>query len=484
MILPPDPTTDPGFQEIPVIEAAKIVDTPFASFADFEVEFELIGSILRRGRVYDDITATLNEDIFHSSVCRDIFNAMGKVRQHGLVLDVVTVGDQLDRDGFLKTIVFELFSGRAALSAIREKGNPKNVMSYVEIVRDYWAKRQLDYLSSALSTQSRNGRRAADIISDARIKFDELDIANGKVSNKTYPSEKLASALYDHVDLAAQGKLKGCPTGFIDLDKLVTMMAEMLILIAGRPGQGKSALLDTIVLQAASDYGKKVGVFSLEMSHTQVTARLASQLSGIPVDRILRGKIEDGEWTLLTQAIEIIEKLPISINDQPAIKVPELRTEARRMIRDMGGLDLIALDYIQLMGSVGRYKNRNEEIGEMTKGLKAVAMELEVPILAAAQMSRAVEQRSEKRPVLSDLRESGDLENDSDVVMFIYRPDQYEKDTDKPNVTELIVAKHRNGPVGSIELIFRGAMAKFENACTKRFAPNEPQWQNRADMGD
>lgn len=445
----------------------QIAPVEFASLADFEAEFELIGSILRRGETFEESQASINSDMFHNTICRDIYNAMQRVREAGLILDVITVCDQLDRDGLLTSINYDVHIGRSAMSMIRERGNPKNISSYIEIVLDYWARRQIDMISQSMVTQSRSGRRAPDIISDARIQFDNLDTFSGKVSSRTSSSSAMASALYDHTLSASKGDLKGCPTGFVDLDKLITPMAGDLLLIAGRPGQGKSALLDTAALQIAQDLNKRVGIFSLEMSGKQVYARIASQICNIPVDKILSGKLDELEWSKYTNAIEVIEQLPIAINDQSGLTIPQLRTEARRMKRDLGGLDMIVLDYVQLMKAVRKYKNRNEEIGEITKGLKEIARELEIPIFAAAQMSRSVEQRAEKRPVMSDLRESGDLENDSDIVMFLYKPSE----VDKQGITELIVAKHRNGPVGSIDLVFRGAYAKFENCSTKTFSP-------------
>lgn len=450
------------------IDPSNIETTPFMSFGDFEIEYDLIGSILRKGSAFDEVIAAINSDMVHNTVCRDIFTAMQKVKETGLVLDVITVGDQLDRDGLLSTVQHDVHRGRAALSSIRERGNAKNINSYIEIVKDYWAKREIDKLSSVLVSQSRSGRRAVDILADARVSFDNLDMLSGQVSSKTYSSRDIASSLYDHVESASNGNIRGCPTGFIDLDKFVTMMAGDVIIIGGRPGQGKSALLGSVALQAAQIHKKKIGMFSLEMSKNQVSARLVSQLASVPVDRILKGNLENREWPLFTHAIEELEYLPISINDQSGLTIPQLRTEARRMKRDMGGLDLLVVDYAQLMRATRRVKNRNEEIGEITKGLKEVGKELDVPVLAAAQMSRNVEQRTEKRPVLSDLRESGDLENDADIVMFLYKP----SDVDKQGITELIVAKHRNGPLGTVELIFRGAFAKFENASLKVFSPN------------
>lgn len=474
---PPDPYET--MTDIPVISSP----IPFASFADFEVEFELIGSILKKGSIFEEVSGQVNPDIFHNSICADIFRAMGKVREHGLVLDAVTVGDQLERDGRMDTIIFDVFTGRAAIGKIRERGSAKNYLSYVEIVIDYWAKRRIDELSQALVKQARNGRRAVDILSDFRVSMDDLDTGMGNgITNDTSTSRELANILYDHADQASKGELRGCPTGFPDLDSIMTMMGGDIIIAGGRPGQGKSALLITIAVQVSKNIQKRVGIFSLEMSKTQVTARIASHLSGVPSDMILKGKMQDNQWPVFVQAIEEIEHLPISINDRAGLTVPQLRAGVKRMIKDLGGLDLIVVDYAQLMKSTKKnYKNRNEEIGEITKGLKVVAKEFDVPILIAAQMNRAVEARADKRPVLSDLRESGDLENDADIVMFLYEPTE----DGKSGVRELIVAKHRNGPVGVVELIFKGALTKFESATKTIFIPNETHhWQNRADMGD
>jgi replicative DNA helicase len=430
---------------------------------DFIAEKELIATLLKRGDLFDEISADLSADMFHSAGYKAAYQAMKIVRDNGLVLDQITVGDQMDRLGQLQMIQEEGFQGRLALNKIRDLGNPKAAASYADLVRDHWAKREIDKIATQLVGQSRAGRRAQDILSDARTLFDGLDLVSGKASSRTYTPKQMASAIYDHAESAARGMIKGCPSGYPNLDRIVTMLAGDLILIAGRPGQGKSSLLHSIALQASRRERKKVGIFSLEMSMKQVVSRLACQIAEIPSDKILRGRMSPDEWDRFNDAIGVIEKLPMSINDQSGLTIPQMRAEARRMTRDMGGLDLIVLDYTQLMHATRKFKNRNEEIGEITKGLKEIGRELDVPILAAAQMSRAVEQRSDKRPVLSDLRESGDLENDSDVVMFIYSPSEVETDMAR----ELIIAKHRNGPVGLVNLVFRKELAKFESATAR-----------------
>jgi len=447
---------------------------PFGEFADFEIEYELIGSVLRQGSLYEELSGTIDCDKFHNVICSDIWKAMGRVREQGLILDSITVQDQLDRDGMLATIKYDAFLGRAAIGKLRERGNPKNVKSYVENVIDYWAKRQLDVIAQVVTTQSRNGRRAPDILSDLRVKIDALEGVGGKTSARTYSASSLASIAYDHAESAAEGKLKGIKLGFTDLDKLVTLLAGDLFLIAGRPGQGKSAFLNTVALNL-SLMGKKIALFSLEMSAKQVAIRFLAQMAQVPTNHILEGKMTELEWPPYVHAVEQFEHLPLMINDMAGITVPQANSELRRMVRDLKGCDLVIVDYAQLMKSTKKVQRRDQEIGEISRGLKQIAKDFEVPVLAAAQMSRAVEQRSNSRPILSDLRESGDLENDSDGVMFIYRPEQNEKDLEKYNIAEIVVAKHRNGPVGSVELVFRGALTRFENAATKTFKPETPR---------
>jgi len=467
---PPEP-------EFSTLAGEEYTPIPFGSFADYEIEFRLIGAVLRQGTLFEELADQINADKFHNAICTDIWMAMGRVREHGLILDAITVADQLERDGLLSTLKFSTHIGRMALSLIREEGgNPKNVMSYVDNVVDYWAKRQLDVVAQSVTVQSRNGRRANDILSDLRTKIDMLDVSNGKVSNKTFNAGQLASMAYDHTDTAAKGTIKGIKLGFLDLDRFVTLMASDLFLIAGRPGQGKSGFLYTVGLNLAK-VGKKIALFTLEMSAKQATIRMLAQLSSVATDKIREGKLPDGEWPAYTQAIEEFEHLPIVMNDQAGLTIPQANTELRRMIRTLGGCDLVLIDYIQLMRSVRKVQRRDQEIGELSRGLKQLAKDFDLPVLAAAQLSRAVEARAGGRPILSDLRESGDLENDADGVMFIYRP------PDQPTMAEIIVAKQRNGSVGSAELVFRAGLTKFENASLRPYNPNI-QTRERADTGD
>ena len=301
-----------------------------------------------------------------------------------------------------------------------------------------------------------------------------FNVSERRLRHDVQPIRQVMSIVYDEVDERAKrsDEIFGVPTGFIDLDRLLGgLQPSDLLIIAGRPGQGKSGFLLSVAKNASLIHKKHVAIFSLEMSNEQVAERLISQETGIDSQRLRSGKLET-EWDKFTHAIEVLSDTQIYLDDTPAITPLQLRTKCRRLHMEYG-LDLILVDYLQLMGGDTRNENRVQEVSYISRNLKVLARELNVPVLAAAQLSRAVEQRADKRPVLSDLRESGSLEQDADMVMFIYRPDQYEKDTVKQNVAEIMVAKHRNGPVGSVELVFRNALAKFENAATKIFNPNE-----------
>jgi replicative DNA helicase len=238
------------------------------------------------------------------------------------------------------------------------------------------------------------------------------------------------------------------------------------LIIAGRPGTGKTAFMLSAAKNAAQTYKKHVAIFSLEMSNEQLVQRLISQETGIDSQRMRTGKLEEHEWQLLSHAIEVLGDTMIFLDDTPGLTPLQLRTKCRRLHLEFQ-LDLVLVDYLQLMSSGTRVENRVQEVSYISRNLKVLARELNVPVLAAAQLSRSIEQRADKEPQLSDLRESGSLEQDADVVMFINRPELYEKDTLKQNLAQIKVAKHRNGPVGTIEMVFRNQIAKFENAATQ-----------------
>jgi replicative DNA helicase len=290
-----------------------------------------------------------------------------------------------------------------------------------------------------------------------------------QLSTDLKPIKQVISDYYDRIDQLSRrpDEFFGVPTGFIDLDKLLSgMQPSDLLIIAGRPAQGKTSFLMSIAKNASQLHKKHVAIFSMEMSNEQLVARLLSQETGINSQKMRSGKLEQSEWDLFAQAVESLGDTKVFLDDTPAISPTQMRAKCRRLHMEYG-LDLVVVDYLQLMQGEGRNDNRVQEVSYISRSLKILARELNVPVLAAAQLSRAVEQRADKRPVLSDLRESGSLEQDADIVMFIYRPEFYEEDSLRKNVAEIMVSKHRNGPTGVVELVFRENLAKFENAATR-----------------
>ena len=430
-------------------------------------EMGLLGAVLRDATQYDKLRDIIKADDFHWHAYGWVWSAFEKLHEQGLRIDVITAGDELQRENKLSEFSLDgtsgvTFSGRAALSKLRSEGDPNSAESYARQVLDYSAKRQQVEVFTKGAYWAMNGRKADDIKNDVALKLEAIQTWNGQVAKHTQTIGEAVGDAYQNTDRAAKGEISSVQTGLVDLDKLLApgMYAPGLYLLGGRPGQGKSALLATIAKNAATNK-KRVIVFTLEMANRQIAQRLIAMESGVPTDRQRTGKLTECEWPVYTHAIEVISALPITLNDMPAISPARMR----QVLRRLGDVDLVIVDYIQLQKSDEKKANRYQEVDAISQGLKALAKEFDIPVLAAAQLSRAVEQRKSQRPILSDLRESGGLEQDSDVIMFIYRPDEYE-DKGKQNVTELIVAKHRDGPVGSVELIYRPALTKYENAQT------------------
>jgi replicative DNA helicase len=304
-----------------------------------------------------------------------------------------------------------------------------------------------------------------------------LDIGGGRDEYAVEPLPPLVAQYYDEVKARYErkGDLLGVPTGFTDLDALLGGLQKSdLILAAGRPSSGKTSFLLNIALNAARTFGQRVAMFSLEMSKSQVVERLVAQDSGIDSQRLRTGRLTDNDWgrfiettgRMTARAQGATDSGPVWVDDTPALSTLQLRSKARR-IHSQHGLDLIVVDYLQLMTAPGRHENRTQEVGALSRSLKALARELNVPVLVASQLSRAIEQRSDKRPLLSDLRESGSLEQDSDVVMFIHRDEMYNDDTDKHGTAEIIVAKHRKGPTGVVEMMFRKHLTQFVSTANR-----------------
>jgi replicative DNA helicase len=435
-----------------------------------EAEEAVVGAVLINPEVYYDVAQFLQADDFYIHRHKWIWEAFVRLHEQRIPIDMLTLSEELDRVGQLA----ELGGPAYLTSLINQVPSSLNAESYGRIVEGHSVRRKMINAANQIASLAYNEEALVDTVMDEAEKA-VFNVSERRLKHDIEPISTVLSEYYDRIDDLAKrsDEIVGVPTGFIDLDKLLSgLQPSDLLIIAGRPGQGKSGFLLSIAKNASLTHKKHVAIFSLEMSNEQVVQRLIAQETGIDSQRLRTGKLQEEEWPLFTHAIEVFSDTKVFLDDTPAITPMQLRTKCRRLHMEYG-LDLVIIDYLQLMGGDTRTDNRVQEVSYISRNLKVLARELNVPVLAAAQLSRAVEQRSDKRPVLSDLRESGSLEQDADIVMFIYRPDQYEKDTVKQNVAEIIVSKHRNGPVGSVELIFRGALAKFENAATKHVNFND-----------
>ena len=453
--LPPEQTTAPATPSIP---------------HNREAEEAVVGAVFINPEVYYDVAQFLSADDFYIHRHKWIWDAFTSLHEQRIPVDLLTVSDELDRRGQLSEV-----GGPAYLtSLVNQVPSSLNAESYGRIVESHSIRRKMINAANQIASIAYNEQtNVIDVMDEAEKAV--FNVSERRLKHDLRPISSVLSEYYDRIDDLAKRpeEFFGVPTGFIDLDKMLTgLQPSDLLIIAGRPGQGKTGFLLSVAKNAGLTHKKHVAIFSLEMSNEQVVQRLIAQETGIDSQRLRTGKLQENEWPLFTHSIEVFGDTHIYLDDTPAITPLQLRTKCRRLHMEFG-LDLVIVDYLQLMGGDTRNDNRVQEVSYISRNLKVLARELNVPVLAAAQLSRAVEQRSDKRPVLSDLRESGSLEQDADIVMFIYRPDQYEKETDKQNVAEIIVAKHRNGPVGSVELIFRNTLAKFENAATRHLKFNE-----------
>lgn len=429
-----------------------------------EAEEAVIGSILINPEAYYDVAPFLKGDDFYIHRHRWIWDAFVHLHEQRIPLDTLTVSEELNQMGQLAEV-----GGPAYLTGlINNVPTSLHAEAYGHIVEENAIRRKMLAAANDIAKLAYQESVGVEDVMDGAEKA-VFGVSERRMTRDLQPIQQVLSEYYDRIDqLASRGdEIYGVPTGFIDLDRLLMgLQPSDFIIVAGRPGMGKTAFMLSAAKNAAQTHKKHVALFSLEMSNEQLVQRLVSQETGIDSQRLRTGKLSEEEWPLFTHAIEVLSDTRIFLDDTPALTPLQLRTKSRRLHLEFG-LDLIVVDYLQLMSSGARSENRVQEVSYISRNLKILARELSVPVLAAAQLSRAVEQRADKEPQLSDLRESGSLEQDADIVMFIHRPEMYEKDTLKQNIAQIKVSKHRNGPVGTIELIFRNNLAKFENAATR-----------------
>jgi replicative DNA helicase len=380
--------------------------------------------------------------------------------------DVITVFEQMQSQGKAEEV-----GGLAYLNSLAQYvPSSANIRRYAEIVRERSILRKLVSVSDEIATSAlnTNGRPVTNILDEAEQKIFSIGEEGSRMRQGFQSMDKLVVQLLDRVEEMSQNPndITGVPTGFFDLDRMTSgMQAGDLLVLAARPSMGKTALAINIAEHVALHEDLPVAVFSMEMGASQLAIRIVGSIGRIDQGRLRTGKLIDDEWPRLSDAIERLKTVSLSIDETPGLTTSELRASARRLARSCGKLGLVVVDYLQLMSGSGGGdgENRATELGEISRGLKMLAKELQCPVIALSQLNRGVEQRTDKRPMMSDLRESGAIEQDADVIMFIYRDDYYNKDSKEPGVAEIIIAKQRNGPTGTVKLTFLKPITKFES---------------------
>ena len=441
-------------------------DTAYSSGAQVvpssrEAEEAVLGSVLINPEAYYDVAAFLQSDDFYIHRHRWIWESFHRLHERRVPIDFLTVSEELDQMGQLAEV-----GGPAYLTAlINNVPTSLHAESYGRIVEGTAIRRKMLQAANDIAKLAFQEEIGVDTVMDEAEKA-VFGVSERRLTRDLQTIQQVLSEYYDRIDLLARREpgISGVPTGFIDLDRtLEGLQPSDFLIVAGRPGMGKTAFMLSAAKNAALTHKKHVAIFSLEMSNEQLIQRLIAQETEIDSQRLRSGKLEDDEWQLFSHAVEVLSDTRMFLDDTPSLTPLQLRTKCRRLHLEHR-LDLVVVDYLQLMSSGLRAENRVQEVSYISRNLKVLARELNVPVLAAAQLSRAVEQRTDKEPQLSDLRESGSLEQDADIVMFIHRPEMYEKDTLRQNLAQIKIAKHRNGPTGSVDLVFRSNIAKFENA--------------------
>lgn len=428
-----------------------------------EAEQCVLGGLMLENQRWEQIADKLNPDDFYRREHRLIFRAISALCEENRPADVITVSEWLENSAEL-----DKAGGLAYLGTLANNTpSAANILAYAEIVRERAVMRQLIQAAQNISYHAYHpeGRNAAELLDQAEQVVLDISEQGARRRGGFQPLKSLLTRAVDRIDVLfrSNNPITGVPTGFKDLDEMTAgLQSSDLIIVAGRPSMGKTSFAMNIAENVAIGAKLPVAIFSMEMPGEQLAMRLMSSLGRINAHKVRTGKLDDEDWPRLTSALSLLTEAPIFIDDTPALTPLELRARARRLKREHG-LGLIIVDYLQLMQSVENNENRATEISGITRALKGLAKELGVPLMAMSQLNRSLEQRPNKRPVMSDLRESGAIEQDADVIFFIYRDEVYNEDSPDKGVAEIIIGKQRNGPVGTRRLTFLGEYTRFEN---------------------
>lgn len=438
---------------------------------DLDAERSILGGILLTNDAYPDVAEVLKADDFYREAHRKIYGAMESLSHRTEPIDLITLADELRRSGELESV------GGSAYLAMLDANVPatSNLVNYARIVRDKALARRLIEAAHGIARAGYDQKGDVEELLD-RAEQEIFDVTQRNESKSFTTLSESVRRVFSNLEqlYERQTDITGLPTGFDRLDKMTAGLQKGdLIIIAARPSMGKTSLVMNIAAHAAIHEKKVVAVFSLEMGADQLTTRLFSAEARVDGQRLRTGRLLDSDWPKLAKAADRLYKAPIYIDDTAGITALDMRAKCRRLAAKHGGIGLIIIDYLQLMRGRGN-ESREQEISEISRGLKMLGKELEVPVIALSQLNRSLERREDKRPQMSDLRESGAIEQDADVIGFVYRDEVYNKDSPDAGVAELIIGKQRNGPTGTVRVAFLKDFTRFENLVEDReFTPNE-----------
>lgn len=428
-----------------------------------EAERSLLGGMMLSETAWDAVSGLVTARDFYFSRHAHIFRELGVLADAAEPLDVVTLSEALEKKNLL-----EAAGGLAYLvELVKNTPSAANIQAYAKIVHDRATLRRIITAANEIQTTAFNpeGRRASEVLDSA----ERIMMAVGEDGVKQggpVPVDKLIKEAIDKIDelFNKKGAITGLSTGFIDLDDKTSGLQDAdLVIVAGRPSMGKTSFAMNLVENAVLNNDQPILVFSMEMPAGSLMMRMLSSLGKIDQTRVRNGQLEEEDWSKLSAAMQQLKNRPLYIDDTPALTPTEMRTRARRVAREHGPLGMIMVDYLQLMQVAGSGEGRTAEISEISRNLKGIAKEFNCPMVALSQLNRSLEQRPNKRPVMSDLRESGAIEQDADLIMFIYRDEVYNEETEDKGVAEIIIGKQRNGPIGTSRLAFIGQYTRFEN---------------------
>ncbi|MDJ0916223.1 MAG: replicative DNA helicase [Woeseiaceae bacterium] len=428
-----------------------------------EAEQSLIGGLMLDKQAFDKVADVVAAADFYRKDHQLIFAAVAALTQDGQACDVVTVSEFLDARGELEDA-----GGLEYIATLaNETPGAANAKAYANIVRERSIMRSLINVGNEIagSAFTSDGRTASDLVDEAERKVFEIAEKGARGRAGFKPLRDILPETVDRIDLLHQsdGDITGISTGYHEFDKMTAgLQGGDLIIVAGRPSMGKTTLAVNMAENAAIGSKVPTAIFSMEMPAQQLAFRMISSLGRVDQTFLRTGRFPDEDWSRINTAVQLMSEAPVFIDDTPGLSPTEIRARARRLQREHG-LGLIVVDYLQLMQVPGNKENRATEISEISRSLKALAKELNLPVIALSQLNRGVEQRTDKRPVMSDLRESGAIEQDADLIIFIYRDEVYNQDTPRKGIADITIAKQRNGPIGDFPLTFVGRYTKFEN---------------------